>query len=192
MVAPKPAPKPVAKPAAKPAHDDDDDFDPTKNSRFWLIEHIAFKGIQAGALLGAITGLTYLGFKKELHADTLGKYAAVGSATGAVGVSLLSVAKVVKLNDEEVADRVYRLHYNKNINRMDNLSMTGMLVGGLASVAYDLSKVDDVKSIKLDASTAKGLALTFVGGAALGAAVGTVTHLLTFKIDTKNMTKELE
>lgn len=139
-----------------------------------LMRHVLIKGFQAGSVVGIATVLPLLAFRRRRQAGSLasGAVPSLLSAMGTsavVGVALsgaLGAAKVAALPAEERAeglqDRAYRLHYHQSQNRVDLLSEVGAAVGGSAAM-YFVSPA----------------AAVVLGGAAIGAAAGVLTHAAT-------------
>lgn len=153
-----------------------DDYKP-KYVELQLIGHVAQKGFQAGSLLGLFAGVPIEAVRKgglsavsaQLVTSTVGY-----GALGGIGLSLLMYAgKRLTIDHEGVADRAYRLHFNASQQRVDSFTAVGSSVG-LAAAAYILHQGQSGKHPP---------AIGLVGGAAVGAALGVLAHVLTRPAD---------
>ena len=137
-----------------------------------LFRHIAEKGFQMGSVLGVaiVSPITYYRLRRRAGGSVgltpiltaVGGTAIAGMVTAAV----LGAFKVATIPSNERAaglqDRAYRLHYNSGQNRTDTFAELGMAVGGTASLVF-----------------VSPAAAVVLGGAALGAVAGIVTHVAT-------------
>lgn len=137
-----------------------------------LFRHVAEKGFQLGSVLGIgiVSPITYYRLRRRTG-GAVGLaviLTAVGrSAVAGVGLAtVLGAVRVATIPTSERAaglqDRAYRLHYNAGQNRTDTFAELGMAIGGTASMLF-----------------VSPAAAVVLGGAAVGAAAGIVTHVAT-------------
>lgn len=148
---------------------------------FLLEGHVALKGAEAGALVGALSG-PLLACARKTGApvqDSVLTGAAYGAAGGAALLSVLGLAKIATMERAGLEDRVYRLCHNASQRRVDAFSAAGASVG--AAAAYALVKYGGSGGCQcpVKPSDAVPTRVAVAGGAALGAALGVAAHMAT-------------
>jgi len=143
--------------------------------------HVALKGAEAGALVGALAGpLVACARKTGVPAqDSLLTGAAYGAAGGATLAALLGLAKIATSERAGLEDRVYRLCHNESQRRVDAFSVAGGALG--AAAAYALVKKGGSSDCKFPVKPSADVPLrvAVAGGAALGSALGVLAHMAT-------------
>eukprot|EP01137_Pigoraptor_chileana_P000723 Opistho-2@37345 len=162
--------------------DDSGAFDPTVNSHLRLLEHIAIKGFQAGAVLAV--PLVPLALKIRRRPVTLAAVTAGAAGFALIGTAASAAAGLAKMrtmDTDGVTDRVYRLHYNDGQVRTDRFARAGAGIGAAVLTAATV------------AGFSASLPVALLGGAAIGSAVGIAAHVATSGqiASARNVTKEL-
>lgn len=131
-----------------------------------LLRHVAAKGIQGGALVGAAAAVPGVRLRSDAYPDrgAVGEWAAVGAGVGLAATLLMGARALVKLDGDGVAGRVAKLRDNSAQRQVDALSAAGAL-------AFAASAAADAKE---GAAGADGRAV--VGSACVGVAAGVVLH----------------
>ncbi len=155
----------VVTPAATPAAD----FVPGPHAASLLMAHCLQKSSQVGSVLGvAACGVAAARGHARGAALTVERAAtllATSLAGGTVALGAASAAKIATLDEEGIADRVYRLHYHAGQNRTDRLANAGgLLAAGVAALL--------LPAVSGRVQTVNGLA-----GYAAGTAAGIAAHL---------------
>ena len=141
-----------------------------------LVGHVLRKGIQAGACIGALVAFPLQTLVLKRAPFTMHHLVNTTGLSSMVGLVLSGVAiagKSTQIKEREGwEDRVYRLHYNRGQNRVDNWSSIGAGVGLGLGVNYRLGDGLDRGFLGL-----KVLPASLVGAMALGTAAGVLVHL---------------
>lgn len=143
--------------------------------------HVALKGAEAGALVGAIAGpLVALARKTGAPVqDSVLVGAAYGAAGGTALSALLGLGKIATIERAGLEDRVYRLFHNDSQRRVDTFSFAGASLG--AAAAYALVKAGGSGDHKCPVKPSENVSLhvAVAGGAAVGSALGVLAHMAT-------------
>ena len=147
------------------------DFVPGPHAASLLMAHCLQKSAQVGAVLGvAACGVAAARGRARgaaITAERAVNLLATSLAGGTVALGAASAAKIASLDEEGIADRVYRLHYSAGQNRTDRLANAGgLLAAGAAALV-------------LPAATLRVQAINGLGGFAAGTAAGIAAHLAT-------------
>ena len=138
-----------------------------------LTQHVAVKGIQAGALIGSAVGTVFLVRRHPRHwTDGLvrvGRAATLSSGLLAMGgvAAMAIVLQREGWNDYRIWDRAYRLRHNSFQQRCDRFSAIGAATGAA------LMQLPPLAMLPVTRLT---LALA---GAAMGAGLGVLGHVAT-------------
>jgi hypothetical protein len=146
-----------------------------------LIEgHVALKGAEGGALIGAVAGpLVALARKTNAPVqDSVLTGAAYGAAGGAALSALLGLGKIATIERAGLEDRVYRLFHNESQRRVDTFSVVGAALGGLGAYAL-VQRGEKSSGCPMKPSSAVPLQMAVAGGAAFGSALGVLAHVAT-------------
>jgi hypothetical protein len=143
--------------------------------------HVALKGAEAGALLGAVAGpLVALARGTGAPAqDSVLVGAAYGAAGGTALSALLGLGKIATLDRSGLEDRVYRLCHNESQRRVDTFSVAGGALGAAAAYALVKAGGSGGSACPVKPSSDVPLRVAVAGGAAVGSALGVLAHMAT-------------
>lgn len=167
--------------------EDNEDFDASKNKELLLMSHVTQKGVQAGSLLSLVLSLPVLALRRRLGVEGILGWTSNGVLIGAGLTTALGMYKMSGLEPEGIEDRAYRLHYNQGQNRVDRFCQVGAVLG--AGTALVMSQIKAGPAV-MQTLTWR----TVLGSAAVGTALGVLSHVATSKASARptGMIKELE
>eukprot|EP01119_Soliformovum_irregulare_P024695 TRINITY_DN891_c0_g1_i1.p1 TRINITY_DN891_c0_g1~~TRINITY_DN891_c0_g1_i1.p1 ORF type:complete len:166 (-),score=34.25 TRINITY_DN891_c0_g1_i1:261-758(-) len=139
------------------------------NAKEILVTHVAYKGFQAGALVGA--GVSLLAQILRFRSFSLQRLSRASFITG-VTSSVLSTAGVFymmqTMPEEGVTDRAFRLQHNQGQLAVDKMCFQTGAMAALANPLYELI----MRRIGI-----LGVPTSALRGISLGVAVGVVAHV---------------
>jgi hypothetical protein len=143
--------------------------------------HVALKGAEGGALLGAVAGPLVALVRKtgEPIQDSVLLGAAYGAVGGTAVSALLGLGKIATIERAGLEDRVYRLFHNESQRRVDTFSVAGGALGAAAAYALVKGGGSGEHKCPVKPSSNVPLHMAVAGGAAVGSALGVLAHMAT-------------